>query len=240
FIEKSDSFRYSTLLKSSSDSDFNHRSQTQYNKRFTPSYEVQNQLRSFPKSNRNDYVQKPPQQTQPKTETQSQNKQTIMSLKKSKKYLYGLVKWRCVISSEPKEILKNVTVVVIDDISGHESILGRDIIARIPKLNDKFSTIRCTMKEMLSQTLNIFKEGMNQRFQSKNNLRNRNQITKNNVNQSKILQKEINSSELIGKKCPNTFVKIDGDFYINEIDPKSNNQILYKLVNTVVKNSKDS
>ncbi|CAF0841102.1 unnamed protein product [Brachionus calyciflorus] len=112
--------------------------------RFTPSYEVQNQLRSFPKPNRNDSVQKPPQQTQPKTETQPQNTQTIIH-----------------------------------------------------------------------------------------------RMTNDNKDQKKNLQVEINSNGPIEKNCQNTLVKINGDFYINEIDPKSNNQILHKVVNTVVKNSKD-
>ena len=86
--------------------------------------------------------------------------------------IYGVIKLkRCIISSQTDDRLENVEIIVTENITYHNCILGRDTINKIKTLKQKFKQINNIIKTMSDEVIKIFKNEMivkRTRYQQKN------------------------------------------------------------------------
>ncbi|CAF1153594.1 unnamed protein product, partial [Brachionus calyciflorus] len=74
-------------------------------------------------------------------------------------YIYGLLRLnRCLIA--PGISLNNTNVIVTNNCSGHQCLIGRDIINRIPALKQRIDSIKSIFREYSTGVLKIFRDEM--------------------------------------------------------------------------------
>lgn len=96
----------------------------------------------------------------PDTVLESSNRK-LTSVSGEIKVLGTLRLKRCLIA--PEFDLKNTNILVTENVSGYQCLLGRDIIKRIPALKQKLEGIHTILKEYSSVVMKIFKSEMEER-----------------------------------------------------------------------------